>query len=324
MDCRDVTLHGIERLAGEADEASRRELAAHLAGCEDCRREMARLEDVWTTLGLDPDAEVTPEFRRRTLGLLEDEMMRGRVRAFRPRPAFARPMLQAAALFLAGGLGWVAARTAARPSSTPPAPSPVAAVTPTTAGVAPAAVPDLSGNPRFSNVSYHSADKDGRVAIGFDVTTRHDVAGKPGDPEVAKLLAYLVAHNSETAGEKSRAIELVSEHYGASAGAPASPEIVAALTTTLHKDGNPGVRKKAADALATFAMTPEIRTAFLEALKSDSNPAVPLVAVDALAAAAKQSPDASTIQSLREKAVDPQENGFVRAKAASALKGISF
>ena len=36
------------------------------------------------------------------------------------------------------------------------------------------------------------------------------------------------------------------------------------------------------------------------------------------------SPDASTIESLREKAVDPQENGFVRAKAASALKAISF
>ena len=133
-----------------------------------------------------------------------------------------------------------------------------------------------------------------------------------------------MAHNAETAGEKSRAIELVSEHYGA-AGAPASPEIVAALTATLHKDGNPGVRKKAADALATFAMTPEIRTAFLEALKSDSNPGVRLVAVDALATAAKQSPpDANTIQSLREKAVDPQENGFVRAKAASALKGMSF
>ena len=49
-----------------------------------------------------------------------------------------------------------------------------------------------------------------------------------------------------------------------------------------------------------------------------------LAAVDALAAAAKQSPDARTIESLREKAVDPQENGFVRAKAASALKAISF
>jgi hypothetical protein len=282
---------------------------------------MARLEDVWSTLSLDPDAEVTPEFRRRTLGLIEDEMMRGRVRAFRPRPAFVRPILQAAALLVAAGLGYVAARAGSRPSAPAAPPSPMAAVAP--ASQTPVAVPDLSGNPRFSNVSYRPADKAGLVAIGFDVTTRHDVEGKPGDPEVGKLLAYLVAHNAENAGEKSRAIDAVSEHYGA-AGAPASPEIVGALTATLRKDGNPGVRKKAADALATFAMTPEIRTVFLEALKSDSNPAVRLVAVDALAAAAKQSPDANTIQSLREKAVDPQENGFVRAKAASALKGISF
>jgi HEAT repeat protein len=84
------------------------------------------------------------------------------------------------------------------------------------------------------------------------------------------------------------------------------------------------VRKKAADALAGFPMTPEIRTVFLDALRSDKNPGVRLVAVDALAAAAKQAPDANTIQSLREKAADPQENGFVRAKAANALKEIAF
>lgn len=316
MDCRDVTALGIERLTGEAPEAARRELSAHLAGCESCRREMARLEDAWTTLGVDPDAEVTPEFRRRTLGLLEEEMIRGRVRAFRPRPAFARPALQAAALFLAAGLGYLAAKGLPRATAPAIASGPAAA--------APAAsVPDLAANPRFANISYRAADKDGRVSIGFDVTTRHELEGRPSDPEVAKLLAYLVAHNAETAGEKSRAIELVSEHFG-TGNAPASPEIVAALSATLRTDGNPGVRKKAADALASFPVTPEIRAVFLEALKSDKNPAVRLAAVDALAAAAKQSPDANTIQSLREKAVDPQENGFVRAKAASALKAISF
>jgi hypothetical protein len=317
MDCRDVTTLGVERLTGEASEASRRELAEHLAGCESCRREMARLEDAWTTLGVDPDAEVTPEFRRRTLGLIEEEMIRGRVREFRPRPAFARPALQAAALLVAASLGYLAAR------GLPRTPAPSAAATPPAATTPAAAVPDLAANPRFANVSYRTADKDGRVAIGFDVTTRHELEGRPSDPEVAKLLAYLVAHNAETAGEKSRAIELVSEHFGAG-NAAASPEIVAALSATLRTDANPGVRKKAADALASFPVTPEIRAVFLESLKSDKNPAVRLVAVDALAAAAKASPDANTIQSLREKAVDPQENGFVRAKAASALKAISF
>ena len=331
MDCRDVKTIALDRLAGEADEASRRELAAHLAGCESCRQEMGRLEDLWTVLGTDPDAAVTPEFRQRSLELIEEEMLRRRVREFRPRPhRIGRVALQVAALLAAVAIGYLASsavRTSATPAPASGSASRVAvARTPIASGVVPVAhayVPDLGANPRFSNVSYRPADAEGRVGIEFDVTSRQTVVGRPEEPEVARLLAYLLSRNAETAGEKSRAIALVSEHYGAST-APASPEIVAALSSTLRKDANPGVRKKAADALATFPMTPEIRTVFLSALASDKNPAVRLVAVDALAASAKQSPDAATIESLREKAVDPQENGFVRAKAASALKQISF
>jgi len=313
MDCRDLIARAIDRLAGEADTASRRELAAHLAACESCRSEMAGLERIWSTLGLDPDAEITPEFRRRTLELLENETIRRRVRSFRPRPHAVRPLLQAAALLLAAGLGYLAADRFAHPRALQP-------VQPANAA---AGLPDLASHPRLSNVSYLPADKDGRVGIAFDVTARRTVVGRPTEPEVSRLLAYLVSRNSETSGEKSRAIELVSEHY-ASGNAPASPEIVSALSNTLRRDANPGVRKKAADALASFSITPEIRTVLLEALRSDKNPAVRLVAVDALAASARQSPDERTIESLREKATDPQENGFVRAKAASALKAISF
>jgi len=317
MDCRDVTQLAVERLTGEAGERARAELSAHLAACERCRQEMATLEGVWARLGTDPDATVRPEFRRATVQLLEEEMLRRRVREFRPRPRLASPLLQAAALLLAAGVGYLAARALprrAQPSGALAAPVVAAAST----------LPDLQSGPRLSNVSYQTADKDGRVGIAFDVTTRHTVVGRPSEPEVARLLAYMVSKNAETAGEKSRAIELVSEHYGSGNASPVSPEILAALSNTLRKDANPGVRKKAADALASFATSPEVRAVFLEALRSDKNPAVRLVAVDALAAAAKQTPDASTIQSLREKAADPQENGFVRAKAASALKAISF
>jgi HEAT repeat protein len=175
----------------------------------------------------------------------------------------------------------------------------------------------------LSNVSYRPADPQGRIGVTFDVTSRQTVVGRPDDPQMARLVAYLVSRGAQTAGERSRAIELVSSHYG-TGETPASPDIVRALTTTLKKDQNPGVRKKAADALAGFKMTPEVRAAFLDALRTDVNPGVRLVAVDALAAAAKEVPDAKTIESLREKAFDPTENGFVRAKAASALKGIEF
>jgi hypothetical protein len=317
MDCRDVTALAIERLAGEAGEDARRRLADHVARCESCRVEIGRLEDVWTTLGLDPDAAVDADFRRRTLALLEEEMLRQRVRSFRPRPRPVRPLLQAAALLVAAGLGYGVSRVAVRPA--PPS-SPAAAIS---ASPAHASLPDLEAGPRLENVSYQAAGTDGRVRIAFDVTSHHTLEGRPEEPRVARLLAYLVSRNAETAGEKSRAIALVSEHYGAGRR-QAAPEIVTALSETLRKDPNPGVRKKAAEALATFAITPEIRTVFLQALRSDANPAVRLVAVDALAAAARQSPDEATIESLREKAVDPRENGFVRAKAASALKAISF
>ncbi len=329
MDCRDVTTIALDRLAGEADEPARRALAAHLAGCDACRREMARLEDVWTVLGTDAEAEVTPEFRRHTLALMEEETLRNRVREFRPRRRLA-PLAQAAAILAAASLGFVLARAVPSKGASPLA---AAGGATTTKAVEPLGPPggatagfDLSAGPRLSNVAYRPADAEGRVGIEFDVTSRQTVMGRPEEPEVASLLAYLVSRNAETAGEKSQAIALVSEHYGSGApGTPtASPEIVAALSATLRNDPNPGVRKKAADALASFAITPEIRAVFLVALTSDKNPAVRLAAVDALAAAAKQSPDARTIESLREKAVDPQENGFVRSKAASALKQISF
>ncbi|MEP6994122.1 MAG: HEAT repeat domain-containing protein [Acidobacteriota bacterium] len=315
MDCRDVNELAVARLTGEAGERARGELSAHLATCEGCRGQMRLLESAWARLGEDPVAALRPEFRRRTLAMLDEEMLRQRVRVFRPKPRWIAPMLQAAALLLAAGLGYFAARAAQAPAASAAAPRAAAPVA--------AQLPDLQTIPKLSNVSYQTADKDGRVGIGFDVTTRHSVVGRPDEPEVAKLLAYLVSHNAETAGERSRAIELVSDYAG-SRNAPASPEILAALSQTLRKDPNPGVRKKAADALAGFPMSPEIRTVFLEALRADKNPAVRLVAVDALAASAKETPDAHTIESLREKAVDPQENGYVRAKAASALKAISF
>ncbi len=306
----------MNRLLGEADAAELADLERHLADCPRCTAALASIEETWEAIGADPDASVTPEFRSRTLALLHDEMDRRRIREFRPRSRMTTILARAAALFVAAAAGFAVARGGllgpARSASTARTPA---------AGTAQTA-PDLAENPRLSNVAYRT-DPDGRVGIEFDATTRHSVVGRPQDPEVSTLLAYLLSRNSETAGEKSRAIELVSGHYGAAAGA-ASPDVVRALATTLKRDRNPGVRKKAAEALASFRSSPEIRAALVEALGNDPNPGVRLVAVEALAASARQSPDARTIQSLREKAVDPAENGFVRARAASALKAIDL
>jgi hypothetical protein len=311
MECSELTEAVLGEIGGEADDRSREELARHLVSCPSCREERARLESVWRRLGDDPGAAVTADFRRRTLELLENEMIRRRVRTFRPRLRWAIPLAYAAGLALAAAGGAWIARRAGPPGG---AGEPAAAK--------PAALPVEAGS-RLSNVSYDPPDEKGRLGVSFDVESRRTVTGRPDDPEMVKLLAYLVSRTAQTSGEKSQAIEQVSSHY-ASRSAPASPEIVRALASTLKKDPNPGVRKKAADVLAAFAMTPEIRSAFLEALGNDRNPAVRLVAVEALAASAMQSPDERTIESLRAKALDPAENGFVRAKAASALKAMEF
>lgn len=306
MECRELTALVVDRLAGETGEAVVRELDGHLASCAACREEAGRIERAWTALGDDADAPLTPEFRGRTLALLEDEMLRARIRGFRPRARWPRLAAEAAAVLVACSAGFLVARRG--PALSPSAPAEAA-------GASSDAI--LRGNPRLANVSYR-AGADGKLEVGFDVTARRTLSGRPNDPEMGKLLAYLLSRNAETAGEKSRAIELVSEQYRS--GTPASPDIVAALTATLKKDPNPGVRKKAADALAAFSTTPEIRAALLDALRADRNPAVRLTAIEALAASAKEAPDQKTIDSLREKAQDPAENGFVRAKAASALK----
>ena len=313
MECRELTSLAIDELLGQAQEPARRDLARHLEGCAACRGQMAGIEKTWQSLGDDPDVPVTAEFRDRTLALLEEEMLRQRIRTFRPRPPrprWARVLAYAAGLALAALGGFSTARHAGVSAAGTAEPSKEAAS-------------PIEVGGRLSNVSYTPPDAQGRIGVSFDLEARRAFVGRPDDPAMSKLLAYLVSRSAQTAGEKSQAIEQVSSHYG-SRVAPTSPDIVRALTSTLRKDPNPGVRKKAADALASFAMTSEIRSAFLDALNADKNPAVRLVAVEALAAAAKESPDARTIESLRAKAFDPAENGFVRTKAASALKAMEF
>jgi hypothetical protein len=322
MECRELNALAVEQLLGESDEASRRDLAGHLETCPACRAEMASIERTWQVLGEDPDAPVTPEFRDRTLALLEDEMLRSRIRAFRPRSRWTRPLAYAASLALAALGGVLVARNVAWPAAPGSAASRVSSPFAPAASSASSA-PAIENGGRLTNVAYTPPDAQGRIGVSFDMESRRTVVGRPDDPAMAKLLAYLVSRSAQTAGEKSQAIEQVSSHYG-SRVAPASPDIVRALTATLRKDPNPGVRKKAADALAGFTVTPEIRAAFLEALNGDKNPAVRLVAIDALSAAARETPDARTIESLRQKAFDPAENGFVRTKAASALKAMEF
>jgi hypothetical protein len=346
MDCRHalkVRELALDRLAGsQATEADETFLASHLASCAPCRAEVDGMSAVWTRLGEDDGADFSPSpaFVARTTSAMAAVVAGPGARAGNgnsgsivPFPArhSRENLLKAAVVLLAGGLGFLVARGTERPvpftaATALPAPSSragenVTLVSNRTLDASRAAL-DLSGKPRLANVSYRASDETGKIAVSFDVTTRYTVVGKPEDQAVANLLVSLMSGAAGSEGAKGKALDLVSE--GTRGGAPVSPEIVTLLRRTLETDKNPGVRKKAAEALAQMPPTSDTRDALAAALKNDSNPAVRILAVEGLAKAAAALKDASSIESLRQKAADDRENGYVRSQAALALSKIEI
>jgi hypothetical protein len=319
------------RLAGsQALEEDMAFLASHLASCAECRAEAEGIESVWARLGDDDggDLATSAAFLARTSAALA-AASRENVVSFRARQSTA-PLLKAAALLLAGGLGFLVAKSGDRPL---PFVGTAALPTPNTRGEnvalvanrtvdASRAVFDLSSKPRLANATYRAAEEPGKIAVSFDVTTRYTVVGRPEEKGVADLLVSLMSGAAETEGARGRVLDFVSATTRE--GAAVSPEIVSLLRRTLEADKNPSVRKKAAEALVKMPPTPEIRDALAQALKTDVNPAVRILAVEGLAKSATVLKDQTTIETLREKAGDDRENGYVRSQAALALKRLEI
>jgi len=346
MDCRHalkVRELALFRLAGSpATEADETFLGSHLASCAPCRAEVEGMSAVWTRLGEDDGADLSPSpaFVARTTAAMAALAAANGARAGNggggslvnfPDRRVRESLLKAAAVLLAGGLGFLVARGTDRPASftaVTALPTPnarageqVALVSNRTVDASRAAL-DLTGKPRLANVAYRAADEPGRIAVSFDVTTRYTVVGRPEDKGVADLLVSLMSGAAETEGARGKVLDFVSATTRD--GAAVSPEIVTLLRRTLETDKNPGVRKKAAEALSQMPPSPEIRDALAQALKADTNPAVRILAVEGLAKAAAVLKDQSTIETLRQKAGDDRENGYVRSQAALALKRIEI
>jgi HEAT repeats len=324
---RDLVL---ARLAGsQALEGDMAFLDSHLASCAACRAEAEGIDSVWARLGDDDGADLVPStaFVARTSAALAGAG-RENVVPFRPHRA-TEPLLKAAALLFAGGLGFLFARSGDRPvplaGSALPTPNGrgenVALVSNRTVDAS-RAVLDLSGKPRLANATYRASEEPGKIAVSFDVTTRYTVVGRPEEKGVADLLVSLMSGSAETEGARGRVLDFVSATTRE--GAAVSPEVVSLLRRTLEADKNPSVRKKAAEALVQMPPTPEIRDALAHALKTDVNPAIRILAVEGLAKSATVLKDQTTIETLRQKAGDDRENGYVRSQAALALKRLEI
>lgn len=319
-DCADTTFFVTARISGEISRNEAEALDRHLAVCEACRAEAARIERTWNLLGELPETVPGAAYRAVTLGLLEDAVISRRVVRMMPRKSFfQRPALQAAAIVLAALGGFAVARSGTftgqvaanpDPKKTAQDPTPVAYF------------PGADGKPRVSNVTFAPAGSGGSYEVTFDAVTKHRIVGKADDPLLASLVVSLVASPSENEGERRRALDLVSQQVATSR--TATPEIVQVLVKTLTTDKNPSVRKRAAEALAKLPPSPEVRDAFVTALAKDTNPAVRILAVESLARAAQTMRDETIIKTLKERASDAGENGYVRDQAATALRVLSL
>lgn len=323
-------------LTESLDPAQRERTHQHIESCAECAAEWSAYRETWRVMDDLPVVEVPARVRDRFLAAagIAAEPAKSNVVPFQRRPAF-KWIAQAAAVAVLVGGGWYAGRGTApafdeRPATitgvTPIAATPINALSIAETRVvdANAMSPEIEGRPNIANVQCRDCDaSDSEISLEFDITSRWTVTGNPKEKSMVRLVSYMI-ENEAAITPRSSTLEMVRQAY--SNPASANPEIASALAKVLRNDEHEGVRIRAVDTLTNLppsAASPT-RDALIEALKSDPNPAVRLKAVEALAILAQSGTvlDAQEVDTLRRKATQPDENLYVRMKAAEALRSI--
>ena len=322
-------------LLTESLDGDRREVThQHIETCAACADEWLAYRETWAMMADLPEVGVPPHVRERFLagaGLTGPTMTSpeaAKVRRFERRTAVKWLAQAAAVVVLAGGAYFAGGRNASVVVS--PASATIESMQAMPYSIAENLVlpasqinPQIEGRPDIRNVQFLDSDG-GRVGLSFDVTSRVTVTGSASDRSLAALLSYVLENETTFAPSRSRAIEWVRQTY--SNPEYTHPEIVNALTKVLRSDEHEGVRIRVAETLKTLpgAVAGETHVALIEALKNDPNPAVRIKAVEALAnlAGSGAALDTTTIDTLRLKAAQSDENLYVRAKAAEVLSTI--
>jgi hypothetical protein len=320
-------------LLTESLDPERRELThQHIERCQQCGAEWAGYRDTWQMLAELPEVEVPASVKSRFLARVGE--VEPTVVPFR-RPAEKRPYLRwlaqaAAVVIIAGGSYFAGHRTLPAPvqsQATINSVTPVAqpySIAESRVLDASAISPDIEGRPDIENVSFVNPNPNSDdIGVSFDITSHVTVHGRPTDKSMVRLMRYVLENEAKTPS-RSRTIDWVKTTY--SRPGNANPEIADALATVLRSDSHEGVRIKAVETLNRMpaSMSSDTREALIQALKSDPNPGVRIKAVEALANLARNGAafDSVTLDTLRQKAVQPDENVYVRVKAAEALSSI--
>jgi hypothetical protein len=330
-----LTAERMPELLVEALSYHDRELThRHIESCSVCTGEWHSMKETWTLLGELPEVEVPVRVREGFLisaGASLPSLSRANVVPFRQRPAIRYLAQAAAAVVLVTGSFLAGHRSA--PLKLDQTPATINNVIPAQFSIAESRVipaaqisPVIQGRPNIENVRFVDDNPaDSEVAVSFDIKSHMTVTGQPGDKTMVRLLRYVLENEDHMTPSRSRAIDWVRQAY-TDRGA-ADPEIAEALANVLRNDSHEGVRIKAVETLKALppAFSAETRLALIQALKSDPNPAVRIKAVEALAnlVHAGVRPDQATVDTLRQKASQDDENLYVRVKAAEALRKLT-
>lgn len=328
----DVVRESMPLLLTESLAPTARERAhQHIESCAACHEDWLAMRETWDLLAKLPEVEIPPHVRERFLGQVLPEAPDAKVIPFHRRRAV-RWFAQAAAItLLVGGSYYAGNRTAPVRLASHPAnlngvePMPVYSLAETRVLPAKAVNPNIEGRPDINNIQFVDADaSDGKIGVAFDIKSHVTVTGSPTDKSMVRLLSYVLESDDRISPSRSRAIEWVRETY--SDPQNADPEIARALGKVLRSEQHAGVRINAVETLKKLAsaVAEPTRDALIEALRSDPNPAVRIKAVEALAKMASSGAtfDPATVDTLRQKAAQENENLYVRVKAAEALSKI--
>jgi hypothetical protein len=303
------------RLYSELSAEQSAVLDQHLAGCENCRREMASLRALEETLtkASSPDVsnELLADTRLRLRAALDAEAEKNARRWF-PRPllnlqAFrAAPLAAAAMLILGAGIGSFGGYQLALQSH------PAAEVTQIVQTMPPS-------NSPIASVSNVSPQPDGKgVIVSYNRLVPESATGSTDDPFIRRVLAMGVQSPTDPSVQDD-SVRLLAD---ACLHGPQCDDarVRSALMTAARYDGNASLRSKALSGLQPFiAEDTHVRDAVLESVMNDASPEVRAQAVQMLSPVETDSSVRQVLHNASTRDRDPQVRSMLRTMSQQAL-----
>jgi anti-sigma factor RsiW len=299
----------------ELDAPERERLDAHLALCDECRNEMATVNELHATIAnaktVDRNDEALHDARRSLHeALLKEKAPSGignRALDWIGPFVFPRYRIVLGSIALLA-LGFFLGQRISLPSQKGETKPEVLTAN---------AMPPPPGETGITNVRFltHDTSK-GEIALSYDALVPVKIRGTIDDPDLRRVLTQALV-NEQNPGVRLRTVNALA----AQVGRPTDPDVKAALILAAMSDRNPGVRREALGALKNSPFDEKVRNAFLSVLMHEPNPAIRITAMDGLdKARAEGHPLDGEIRAVLKQRLSADENEYLRVRARSVLE----